>query len=190
MRLLIVESPSKASTIKAYLGADWEVVSSYGHIRDLPKNEIAVDIVSNFRPKYVLTERGEREIKKIARFAARAVAVYLATDPDREGEAIAWHVKDAIRKELSSKKLVFHRVVFHEITREIIRAAVTKPRDIDTRLVAAQEARRVPDRLVGYTVSPRLSELGGEPLSAGRVQSIAVKLVVLREREIVFQPKF
>lgn len=183
MQLLVVESPTKATTIQSYLGAGWEVVSSYGHIRDLPRQELAVD-TQTFRPHYVLTERGEREIQKIARLAAKASEVYLATDPDREGEAIAWHCMDAICQLLGTKRPVFKRVVFNEITKSTIQNAVCNTRDIDTKLVAAQEARRVLDRLVGYTVSPKLSDAAGQILSAGRVQSIAVKLVVLREREI------
>ena len=183
MRLLVVESPTKATTIQSYLGAGWEVVSSYGHIRDLPRQELAVD-TQTFRPHYVLTEKGEREIQKIARLAAKANEVYLATDPDREGEAIAWHCMDAICQALGTTRPIFKRVVFNEITKATIQHAVCNTRDIDTKLVAAQEARRVLDRLVGYTVSPRLSEEAGQILSAGRVQSIAVKLVVLREREI------
>jgi DNA topoisomerase-1 len=183
MQLLVVESPTKATTIQSYLGAGWEVVSSYGHIRDLPRQELAVD-TQTFRPHYVLTERGEREIQKIARLAAKASEVYLATDPDREGEAIAWHCMDAICLLMGTKRPVFKRVVFNEITKTTIQQAVCNTRDIDTKLVAAQEARRVLDRLVGYTVSPKLSEEAGQILSAGRVQSIAVKLVVLREREI------
>jgi DNA topoisomerase-1 len=178
MRLVIVESPGKVGKIRDYLGAGHEVMASVGHVRDLPaKGDIGVEPPA-FRPRYVATERGADVVARLKRAAARAEAVYLATDPDREGEAIAWHLQQALGLRHP------HRITFGQITAAAVREAMAHPRAIDIKLVAAQEARRVLDRLVGWMVSPELSRQGGPGLTAGRVQSPAVRLVVERERAI------
>ncbi len=183
MKLLIVESPNKKQTIAKYLGAGWRVEASMGHVCDLPIKEIGVQ-GPNFKPKYELTERGKRTIQTLLSVAEKAESVYLAMDPDREGEAIAGH----IAKYLKGTVGIFHRVIFNEITEKVIKNAVANPRKLDKALFDAQQARRVIDRLVGYQVSPRLSNLAGERLSAGRVQSVAIRLLVERERSIrIFQ---
>ena len=178
MRLVIVESPGKVGKIRDYLGAGHDVMASVGHVRDLPsKGDIGVEPPA-FRPRYVATERGADVVARLKRAVAKADEVYLATDPDREGEAIAWHLQQALG--LSKPK----RITFNEISAAAVREAMARPRAIDVKLVAAQEARRVLDRLVGWMVSPELSRQGGAGLSAGRVQSPAVRLVVERERAI------
>lgn len=178
MRLVIVESPGKVGKIREILGAGHEVVASVGHVRDLPdKGDIGVEPPA-FRPRYVETERGAEVVARLKPAAARADEVYLATDPDREGEAISWHLQQALGLKQP------RRVTFPEITAAAVRKAMAGPRQIDVKLVAAQEARRVLDRLVGWMVSPELSRQGGAGLSAGRVQSPAVRLVVERERAI------
>ncbi len=180
---MIVESPNKIRKIREILGAGWDVAASVGHIRDLPVKDLGLEM-PGYRPRYEMSERGADVVKGLRARAAKAEAVYLATDPDREGEAIAWHLAEALKL----KKPL--RVSFDAITPEVIRRAMAAPRTVDTALVHAQEARRVLDRLVGYQVSPVLSRQvltkGGQPrgLSAGRVQSPAVRLVVEREREI------
>ena len=179
MRLMIVESPNKVKKIEGFLGDGWRVEASVGHVRDLPEKEIGVE-PPNFRLKYVPSESGEKTLAKLRKAAAGADTIVLATDPDREGEAIAWHVADALGLNPSDCE----RVTFNEITSPAVRAAVAKPRKIDMQLVHAQEARRAVDRLVGYLVSPVLSDAKGEPVSAGRVQSPAVRLVVEREAQI------
>lgn len=176
MKLMIVESPGKVEKLSEYLGPDWKVAPSVGHIADLPKNDMGVK-APHFKPAYVVTERGSTVVERLKRLAAQADAVYLATDPDREGEAIAAHLEQYLG-------LVDPiRVTFSKITEPAVKAALAAPRKIDTKLVAAQEARRVLDRLVGYMVSPVLSLYRGMTLSAGRVQSLAVRLVVDRDRE-------
>jgi len=175
--LMIIESAGKIKKLSAILGNDWEIVASSGHIRDLPKNQMGVE-APDFRPTYEFTDQGERVISRIQALVKKADAVYLATDPDREGESISWHLKECL-----GLKSPF-RVTFNEITPNAVKAALVTPRAIDGKLVAAQEARRVLDRLVGYMVSPALSDQTGERLSAGRVQSVAVMLVVERERQI------
>ncbi len=175
---MIVESPNKIRKIREILGAGWDVAASVGHIRDLPVKDLGIEM-PGYRPQYELSGRGADVVKGLRARAAKAEAVYLATDPDREGEAIAWHVAEALKLKKP------HRVSFDAITPEVIRRAVAAPRLIDTHLVHAQEARRVLDRLVGYQVSPVLSrQAARRGLSAGRVQSPAVRLVVEREREI------
>ncbi len=177
--LLIVESPAKARTIQQYLGNDYEVLASVGHVRDLPKtNKDAVDIEGGFVPRYVITPGKKEVIEKIQKAAHKASEVLLATDPDREGEAIAWHIKEAV----GLKKP--QRVVFHEITKEAIKEALTHPRAIDDNLKQAQEARRVLDRLVGYDLSGLIWKKVRYGLSAGRVQSPALRILAEREREI------
>lgn len=178
MRLVIVESPGKIGRIREYLGAGHEVVASVGHVRDLPdKGDIGVEPPA-FRPRYVLTERGAEVVARLKPAVARADEVYLATDPDREGEAIAWHLQQVLGLKQP------RRVTFPEITAAAVRRAMAEPRQIDLKLVAAQEARRTLDRLVGWMVSAVLSHQGGAGLSAGRVQSPAARLVVERERAI------
>jgi DNA topoisomerase-1 len=182
--LVIVESPAKARTIERYLGSDYQVLASYGHVRDLPENpgkgKFGVDVDHDFAPEYVISEDRHRQVEQIAKAARASVDVFLATDLDREGEAIAWHVAEAAN--IPAAKT--HRVTFSEITESAIREAFAHPREIDRHLVDAQQARRIVDRLVGYTLSPLLSRKVRGGLSAGRVQSVAVRMVVEREREI------
>lgn len=184
--LVVVESPTKARTISRILGKKYKVLASVGHVRDLPKRDLGIEIDKGFQPKYVVPKEKARTVKEIRDAAQQARAIYLATDPDREGEAIAWHVLEAAQL----RALPHHRVVFHEITPEAVQKAFRHPRDIDMKLVDAQQARRVIDRLVGYRLSPFLWKKFHRGLSAGRVQSVAVRLVVEREREIQeFQPE-
>jgi DNA topoisomerase I len=182
--LVIVESPAKAKTIKKYLGRDFEVLASYGHVRDLVPKEGAVDPDNGYAMKYQVLEKNERHVAAIARALTHARALYLATDPDREGEAIAWHLREILRSrgELDGKDV--HRVVFYEITRNAIRAAVEKPRDLSLDLVNAQQARRALDYLVGFNLSPLLWKKVRRGLSAGRVQSPALRMICEREEEI------
>src|SRR5512146_3204013 len=182
--LVVVESPAKAKTIKKYLGKDFEVLASYGHVRDLVPKEGAVDPDRGYEMRYQVLEKNERHIESIARGLAKSKALYLATDPDREGEAIAWHLKEILesRGELDGKTV--HRVVFYEITRNAIRAAVAQPRDLSLDLVNAQQARRALDYLVGFNLSPVLWRKVQRGLSAGRVQSPALRMIVEREDEI------
>ena len=180
--LVIVESPAKARTINRYLGKDFRVEASMGHVRDLPKKQLGVDLKNRFQPTYELIPGKERVIRAL-RSAARGVdSVYIATDPDREGEAIGWHLSEALSE--SDEKHKFFRVLFNEITQKAIRQAFDRPGEIDSRLVDAQQARRILDRLVGYKISPLLWQKVRRGTSAGRVQTAAVRLVVEREREI------
>ena len=183
--LVIVESPSKASTIKGYLGSNYKVIASKGHVRDLPKSTLGVDIDNDFAVKYI-NIRGKGDlIKEIKKEAKAAKKVFLATDPDREGEAISWHLATALGIPVENTM----RVTFNEITKSAVKAAIKEPRHIDMNLVNAQQARRILDRIVGYKLSPLLWKSVKSGLSAGRVQSVAVKLVVDREREIeAFKP--
>ncbi len=178
-KLVIVESPAKAKTIQKYLGKDFRVAASMGHVRDLPKSGLAIDIEHDFAPEYEVTK--QKVVSELRQAVKKAEVIYLATDPDREGEAIAWHITQAVG--IGSKKPV-HRVVFHEITRNAVQAAITHPRQIDAHLVNAQQARRVLDRLVGYQLSPLLWDKVKRGLSAGRVQSVAVRMLVEREQAI------
>jgi DNA topoisomerase-1 len=182
--LVIVESPAKAKTIKKYLGRDFDVLASYGHVRDLVPKEGAVDPDNGYAMKYQVLEKNERHVEAIARSLRKAKALYLATDPDREGEAIAWHLKEilAARGDLAGKDV--HRVVFYEITRNAIRAAVGQPRGLSLELVNAQQARRALDYLVGFNLSPLLWKKVRRGLSAGRVQSPALRMICEREEEI------
>ena len=182
--LVVVESPAKAKTIKKYLGKDFEVLASYGHVRDLVPKEGAVDPEHGYAMRYQVLEKNERHVESIARGLKKSKALYLATDPDREGEAIAWHLKEilAARGELEGKTV--HRVVFYEITRNAIRAAVERPRDLSLDLVNAQQARRALDYLVGFNLSPLLWKKVRRGLSAGRVQSPALRMICEREAEI------
>jgi DNA topoisomerase-1 len=184
--LVIVESPAKAKTIQKYLGKDFFVKSSYGHIRDLPKKGLSIDIEHDFKPTYEINPDKKKVVAELKKAAASADKVWLASDEDREGEAIAWHLTEALGLKPANTK----RIVFHEITKQAIENAIKNPRDVDLRLVNAQQARRVLDRLVGYELSPVLWKKIRTGLSAGRVQSVAVRLCIDREREIkVFKPE-
>ncbi len=179
-KLIIVESPAKANTIKKFLGGSTKVVASMGHIRDLPKSKIGIDIENDFEPQYI-NIRGKGDlIKSLKKDAKNAKKIYIATDPDREGEAIAWHLATI----LNENKEKITRVTFNEITKTAVQKAIKEPRDIDINLVDAQQARRVLDRIVGYKISPVLWKKVRRGLSAGRVQSVAVRLIVEREEEI------
>lgn len=179
-KLVIVESPAKAKTVGRFLGKGYTVRASVGHVRDLLRSQLSVDVENNFTPKYRVPNEKKEVVKELKKLAKKAEEVYLATDPDREGEAIAWHLMEAAQIE---PKLA-RRVVFHEITEPAINEAFSHPRDINADLVNAQQARRVLDRLVGYSISPILWEKVRSRLSAGRVQSVALRLIVEREREI------
>ena len=185
-RLVIVESPSKAKTIGKYLGNEYTVKACMGHLRDLPKSTIGVDIENDFEPEYGPLKGKEEIISSLKKAAKSSDAVYLATDPDREGEAISWHLKSLLQ--LPDEKA--HRVTFNEITRGVVTKAIEQPREIDQDLVDAQQARRILDRIVGYQLSPLLWRKVQRGLSAGRVQSVATRLVVDRENEIrAFEPQ-
>ncbi len=186
MKLVIVESPTKAKTISKFLSKSYNVLSSYGHIRDLPRSKLGIDVEHNFDPQYVIPAKNRENLKNLKSAVAKADEVILATDEDREGEAIAWHLREALK--LGDKKS--ERIVFHEITETAIKSALEHPRDIDLKLVDAQQARRVLDRLVGYKLSPFLWKKVAKGLSAGRVQSVVVRLIVEREEEIrKFKPE-
>ena len=179
-KLVIVESPAKAKTIGKYLGSDYVVKASMGHLRDLPKKKMSIDIEHDFQPEYVPIEGKDKIIKEIRSEIRKSDFVYLATDPDREGEAISWHIKELFKlKDKNSR-----RVTFNEITKQAVRSGIENPRDIDIDLVNAQQARRILDRIVGYQLSPFLWRKVKRGLSAGRVQSVATRLVVDRENEI------
>jgi DNA topoisomerase I len=181
--LVVVESPSKAKTINKYLGSGYKVVASVGHIKDLPKKGIGIDFDNNFEPTYEVIPGKEKVIRELKAAAKDADVIYVATDPDREGEAIGWHIKEELEGRGKSRKTV-RRVMFNEITKSAIQESFKHPTDIDENLVNAQQARRLLDRIVGYQVSPLLWDKVRRGLSAGRVQSVAVRLVVEREREI------
>ncbi len=192
--LIIVESPTKARTISQFLGSDFRIESSYGHIRDLPKSKLGVDVEHNFEPQYVIPTKARKTVNFLKKTVEEAERVILATDEDREGEAIAWHLAEALGlNEVKNQKLKvksIERIVFHEITKKAIEEALKNPRGIDMKRVDAQQARRILDRLVGYTLSPFLWKKVIRGLSAGRVQSVAVRLVCEREREIEqFKPQ-
>src|SRR5262245_25329617 len=178
--LVIVESPAKAKTINKYLGRDYKVIASMGHVRDLPKSKLGVEVEDKFEPEYVIIPARQKVIKELKDAAEGVSDIYVATDPDREGEAIGWHLAE----ELGGKKKKVHRLMFNEITKKAILEAIKKPGEIDMRMVDAQQARRVLDRLVGYKISPILWDKVRRGLSAGRVQSVAVKLICDGEREI------
>jgi len=181
MQLVIVESPTKSKTISKFLRPDYKVLSSYGHVRDLPKSEFGVDIENNFEPKYIIPQKSKKIIKFLKQELQKASLAILATDEDREGEAIAWHLTRIL--DLNEER-PYQRIVFHEITKTAIEEALKNPKKIDFNLVDAQQARRILDRIVGYKLSPFLWKKIARGLSAGRVQSVAVRLVVEREREI------
>ena len=183
MNLVIVESPTKAKTIGKFLGSKYKVESSFGHIRDLPKSKLGVDLENNFEPQYIIPKKAQKNVTALKKLAAKADTVILATDEDREGEAIAWHLMHALKLEEKDASQI-KRIVFHEITKTAIDDAIANPRQIDEHLVNAQQARRVLDRLVGYKLSPFLWKKVVRGLSAGRVQSVALRLIVEREEEI------
>lgn len=180
MKLVIVESPAKAKTIQKYLGKGFTVKSSYGHVRDLPKSTMGVDIENNFTPKYLVPKKSKAQVAELKKLAKKADEIFLATDEDREGEAIAWHLAQA----LDVKEDKLKRITFTEITKTAIKKAIENPREINQDLVDAQQARRILDRLVGYELSPLLWKKVRRGLSAGRVQSVAVRLIAEREKEI------
>ena len=182
--LVIVESPAKASTISKYLGKDFDVLASYGHVRDLIPKEGAVNTENQFTMKYQIIERNEKHVKAIIKALKNAEGLYLATDPDREGEAISWHLVELLKEKGILDKIAVHRVVFHEITKQAVRDAVSNPREISTDLVGAQQARRALDYLVGFNLSPLLWKKVQRGLSAGRVQSPALRMIIEREIEI------
>ncbi len=184
MNLVIVESPSKGKTIEKYLGPGYKVLASYGHVRDLPKSKLGVDVEHNYEPDYLIPTKAKKVVTQLRAEAKKSDAIFLATDYDREGEAIAWHIQHALGLD-SSKNTNVKRITFHEITESAIKEAIKHPRAIDGDLVDAQQARRVLDRLVGYKLSPFLWKKVYTGLSAGRVQSVAVRLIVDREREIL-----
>jgi len=185
-KLLIVESPTKAKTIGKYLGTDFKVVATVGHLRDLPKSKMGVDLKGNFEVNYVIDEAKKKIVHELVDLSKKAELILLASDPDREGEAISWHVKTILEEDLKkkSKKLNITRITFHEITKEAVEEAMKHNRDIDMDLVNAQQGRRVLDRVVGYSLSPILWKKVRRGLSAGRVQSVAVRLICEREKEI------
>src|SRR4051794_15219760 len=185
--LVIVESPTKAKTIGKYLGRGYDVKATVGHLRDLPTRELGVDVDNGFEPKYVTIKGKTKTLAELKKAAKTASSIYLATDPDREGEAIAWHVADQITP---AKRVPVHRVLFEEITRDAVVAAMQSPTAIDEKRVEAQQARRILDRLVGYKASPILWRTIKTGLSTGRVQTVALRLIVEREREIrAFKPQ-
>lgn len=180
--LVVVESPTKARTIGRFLGSDYTIKASMGHIMDLPKSKLGVDTAHNFAPQYEVMPDKKATIADLKSAAKGAEQIILATDPDREGEAIAAHVQEILSKKGAQEK--FKRIVFHEITKEAIEDALTHPGKVNTNLVDAQTARRVLDRLVGYKLSPLLWQKVRRGLSAGRVQSVALRLMVEREKEV------
>ncbi|HKL79275.1 MAG TPA: DNA topoisomerase, partial [Mobilitalea sp.] len=178
--LVIVESPAKAKTIKKFLGNNYEVLASNGHVRDLPKSQMGIDINNDFEPKYI-TIRGKGDLlAKLRKAVKKSDKVYLATDPDREGEAISWHLSKTLK--LEDKE--FSRISFNEITKNAVKSSIKQAREIDLDLVDAQQARRILDRMVGYTISPLLWNKIKRGLSAGRVQSVALRIICDREDEI------
>src|SRR5690349_14357711 len=180
IKLIIVESPTKAKTITKFLGKGYKVLSSFGHVRDLPTSTMGIDIEHDFAPKYVIPKKSTKVVAELRKAAKMADEVYFATDEDREGEAISWHLCELLKIKPEKAK----RITFHEITKEAITHALEAPRTIDGRMVDAQQARRVLDRLVGYELSPFLWRKVARGLSAGRVQSVVVRLIVEREREV------
>jgi len=178
--LVIVESPAKAKTINKFLGNDYVVKASMGHVRDLPKSKLGVDEENDFKPQYILLPTKKKTIEDLKKAAEKAEKIYLAADPDREGEAICWHLSEVLK----GGKRRFYRVLFNEITKKAVVHAFDSPGEVDGRKVDAQQARRILDRLVGYKLSPLLWDKVRRGLSAGRVQSVALRIIVDREREI------
>jgi DNA topoisomerase-1 len=188
MNLVIVESPAKAKTIEKYLGKDFKVLASFGHVRDLPEKTLGVDVEKNYEPKYEILQKAKKTISALKEYSGKAKEIFLATDLDREGEAISWHLTFALGLKKGDERV--KRITFHEITKTALEHAVAHPRALDINLIDAQQARRVLDRLVGYKLSPLLWKKVKKGLSAGRVQSVAVRLVVEKEKEILkFKPE-
>src|SRR3972149_10469288 len=184
--LIIVESPTKAKTLGQFLGKTYNVLSSFGHIRDVPKSKLGIDVEHDFQPQYVIPKDKQKQVTALKKAAEKADIIYFATDEDREGEAISWHLSEILKLPANQTK----RIAFHEITEEAVKEALNNPRQISLSLVDAQQARRVLDRLVGYELSPFLWRKVARGLSAGRVQSVVVRLIVEREREIqAFKPE-
>ncbi len=182
--LVIVESPAKVKTIKKFLGSNYEVTASMGHVRDLPKSQLGVDVENDFEPKYI-TIRGKGDLlASLRKQVKKADTIYLATDPDREGEAISWHLLTALKLEPGQTDKAVKRITFNEITKSAVKKSLKEPRKIDMDLVDAQQARRVLDRMVGYNISPLLWAKIKRGLSAGRVQSVALRIICDREDEI------
>ena len=181
MQLVIVESPTKSRSLQRFLGSNYKVLASFGHVRDLPEDEFGIEVEKDFKPKYLIIPKVKKVIRILKDNVQKAELTTLAMDPDREGEAIAWHLTQILN--LNGEK-PYQRIVFHEITKSAIEEALKNPRKIDLNLVDAQQARRVLDRIVGYKLSPFLWKKVARGLSAGRVQSVAVRLAVEREREI------
>ncbi|MEW5918607.1 MAG: toprim domain-containing protein, partial [Gemmatimonadota bacterium] len=182
--LVIVESPAKAKTISKYLGRGYRVRATIGHVRDLPEKKLGIDLEKNFEPEYVTIAGKEKTLAELKSAAKESSAIYIATDPDREGEAIGWHVAESVKQRKTKTEAgspPVRRVLFREITKDAVREAMEHPRAIDMRLVDAQQARRVLDRLVGYKASPLLWRTVKKGLSAGRVQTVALRLIVERE---------
>ena len=179
MQLVIVESPKKAKTIERFLGKNYKVIGSGGHVRGLPEKRFAVDVDNNFEPSYVIEPKQKKTVEELKEYSKKAELVYLATDPDREGEAIAWHLYEVL--EIKGKT---HRITFNEISEKAVKNAIAKPGRINYNLVDSQQARRVLDRIVGYKLSPFVRSRVKDGESAGRVQSVAVRLVVDLERKI------
>ena len=188
--LVIVESPAKCKTIKKYLGKDYDVMASYGHVRDLIPKEGAVDTEHDFNMKYQPIDRNSRHVDAIVKEMKKSDALYLATDPDREGEAISWHLCELLKERKALKDKPVHRIVFNAITKRAVNEAVEHPRDLSIQLINAQQARRALDYLVGFKLSPLLWKKIRRGLSAGRVQSPALRMIVEREVEIEnFKPR-
>lgn len=183
-KLLIVESPAKAKTINKYLGSDYKVIASFGHVRDLPKKNGSIDIDNDFAPKYQIIQQNKKHVDEIIKNAKTAEQILLATDPDREGEAIAWHISEILKSKKDLIKKIIKRVTFHEITAKAIKEAINKPRELDLNLIASQQARLTLDYLIGFNISPLLWRKIKPGLSAGRVQSPALRLICEREKEI------
>ncbi|MFZ2970671.1 MAG: DNA topoisomerase, partial [Minisyncoccia bacterium] len=192
-KLIIVESPTKAKTISKFLDKNYVLMSSFGHLRDLPKSKLGVDVENDFKPEYIISPKSKKQAAELVKAAKNSDEVILASDEDREGEAIAWHIAQILKLgEFGNGKNVkkYTRIVFHEITKSAIEVALANPRKLDMDLVDAQQARRVLDRLVGYKLSPLLWKKIRYGLSAGRVQSVAVRLIAEREEEInKFKPE-
>src|SRR3990167_6136254 len=198
MQLVLVESPTKSKSLQGFLGKNYKVLASFGHVRDLPKSKLGIDVENDFQPEYLIIPKARKIIKELKASAAKAEVVILATDPDREGESIAWHLAQALnlipdQNKKDSKKVKtkpYQRIVFHEITKSAIKEAIKNPKGINMDLGDAQQARRILDRIVGYKLSPFLWKKITRRLSAGRVQSVAVRLVAEREKEIEkFKPQ-
>ncbi len=181
--LIIVESPTKTKTIGHFLNSDYQIEASYGHIRDLPKSTLGIDVENNFQPKYIIPKVKQKIVTRLKKLAASSSEIILATDEDREGEAIAWHLKEVLISPQLTNKIIVKRIAFHEITETAIKNALQHPRDINNNLILAQQARRILDRLVGYNLSPFLWKKVFKGLSAGRVQSAALRIIVDKENE-------